>query len=184
MAHIYFMTRGVKHSRDLFVEHMACQYFPWKRKDKDGKDILHRVQGQLRPIELWEYIVPEDHVNEALTMMNIEEPYFGNKKLKALVPIARKFLGAKKLKYTTEKEDRIAMKKILEDAKVDPKEIPKIIDANIKDYKRRGYRFVNTNKFIFREGLGVEVIGVKKDKKGIWHKEGYTGEQDFTQEML
>lgn len=184
MAHIYFITRGVKHSRDLFVKHMETQYFPWKRKDKDGNEILNRVQGQLRPIELWEYVVPEENINEALTMMNIDQNYWGNKKIKALVPILRKLLGATKLKYTTEKEDREAMKKLLNNAKVNPKDINKIIDDNIKEYKRKGYRVVNTSKFVYREGLGVEVIGVKKDKKGIWNQEGYKGEQGFYQEML
>lgn len=92
--HFVFATRGAKNVRDLFVEHANTQYFPWKRKNlnvcrcgapkKDHiegffcknfqeREELFRVQGVMRPIELWEYVFPEEHLAEVLTMFGIPE---------------------------------------------------------------------------------------------------------------
>lgn len=66
------MTRGVNHSRELWVAAMQSQYFNWTRKNLEtGQDEIIRVQGALRPIELWEYVFPEDALPEVLTMLNM-----------------------------------------------------------------------------------------------------------------
>lgn len=151
--HLYFMTRGVKHVRDMFVTQMQSQFFKWKRKDlKTGKEVAHMVQGALRPIELWEYVFPEEHLDEVCSMLNLsKEGYWGKGKASYALPFVRSALGAKKLK---------------------------------------SYKKVPTGRIIPREHLGVECIGIKKDKvaklvlgksknkKGKWEEEG------FMQEML
>lgn len=125
--HLFFMTRGVKHNRDVFVTHMQSQFFPWTRKNlKTKKNEVANVQGALRPIELWEYVFPEEHLDEVLTMINAGQPHWGNGKAKYLVGALRKVLGAVKL--------------------------PK-------------WEKVPTNKYIFREGVGIEIIGIKKDER-------------------
>ncbi len=70
--HLYFITRGVKHFRDLFVNMMQSQMWRWKRTNLEtNKKEVTGVQGALRPIELWEYIFPEECLDEVLTMLNI-----------------------------------------------------------------------------------------------------------------
>lgn len=55
------MTRGVKHWRDIFVQFMQTQMWAWKRKNlKTKKWETTAVQGALRPVELWEYVFPEE----------------------------------------------------------------------------------------------------------------------------
>jgi hypothetical protein len=79
--HLVFMTRGVKSQRDQFVNFMQTQMFPWKRTNlSTGKDEIVMVQGALRPIELFEYVFPEEHLNEVLTMLNIppKDPQFNS----------------------------------------------------------------------------------------------------------
>lgn len=44
--------------------------FEWKRKNlATGKEEIARVQGALRPIQLWEYVFPEECIDEVLEMM-------------------------------------------------------------------------------------------------------------------
>lgn len=70
--HLLFMTRGVKQQRDIFVKFMETQMFPWERTNlTTGKKETVLVQGALRPVELWEYVFPEEHLNEVLTMLSI-----------------------------------------------------------------------------------------------------------------
>lgn len=101
MAHIVFATRGVKHEVDLFVATMQGQYFPWKRKNlKTGEDETSWVQGALRPMQLWEYIVPDDAVDLVLTSLDIDEngkvhPFAASFNAKML----RKTMGLEPVKY-------------------------------------------------------------------------------------
>lgn len=72
--HVYFMTRGIKHQRDIAVKFLQTQMFPWKRKNlKTGQEEIAMVQGALRPIELWEYVLPEESLDEFLTMIGTEK---------------------------------------------------------------------------------------------------------------
>lgn len=69
MTHIYFMTRGIMQQRNQWVEYMKTRMFPWKRKNlATGEWETKLLQGALRPIELWEYVVPEECLQEALAM--------------------------------------------------------------------------------------------------------------------
>jgi len=72
--HLYFLTRGVKHFRDVFVTMMQSQMWKWTRKNlKTGKDEVVQVQGALRPIELWEYVFPEECLDEVLTVLKAKD---------------------------------------------------------------------------------------------------------------
>jgi hypothetical protein len=119
---------------------MQSQFFDWPQKSlkKGQKDESLKVQGQLRPIELWEYIFPEEKLDEVCSMMQLsEDGYWGKGKAKYALPFLRKALGAEKLK---------------------------------------GYKRIATSKFIPRESLGVEVIGIKKDDKAPWPNGKYSRE--------
>lgn len=80
----------------MFETFMQAQMFEWDRTNlKTGKVEKTRVQGALRPIELWEYVFPEPQLDNVLTMLNIPETPstasfgVGNLKIAAL----RKMLG-------------------------------------------------------------------------------------------
>jgi len=65
MASVYFVTRGPKHVRDHLISHLQAQPYWWKRKNlKTKKEEKFLVQGNLKPIELWEYTLPEEHIPE------------------------------------------------------------------------------------------------------------------------
>jgi len=85
--HLILMTRGIQQSRDVWKKFMETQMFDWKRqpllKDdkgnfiknedgtyKRGPDQFTRVQGALRPIEFWEYVFPQESLQEVLAMQN------------------------------------------------------------------------------------------------------------------
>lgn len=101
--HLFLITRGINQNVDIWKMYMQTQMFPWKRKRLDnGKEELNYVQGALRPIQLWEYVFPEEHLAEVLTMLKKTkdtggEGYFGKGKTKMARAALRKILGAEKL---------------------------------------------------------------------------------------
>lgn len=60
------MSRGIKASRDRFVEGLANMYFPIKLKNEKGEEITEAVQGLLQPIELWSFVFPEENLHNVL----------------------------------------------------------------------------------------------------------------------
>jgi len=103
--HLYFISRGIKQNRDLFVKFMETQMFMWKRKDlKTGEEKLDGVQGALRPVELWEYVFPEEVLPEVLGMMHIDPKdadKYGALDQSMQTKVLRKMLGAKKIPEDT-----------------------------------------------------------------------------------
>jgi hypothetical protein len=100
--HLYMISRGIKQNRDIWVSFMQSQFFKWTRKNlKTGKDEVSFVQGALRPIELWEYVFPEECLNEVLTnlkLSSIEAHKNGrNWKDKTALTALRKMLQAEEL---------------------------------------------------------------------------------------
>src|SRR3990167_9827885 len=69
--HAYFLTRGIMNTRDEWVDFMKTRMFPWKRKNlaTDQWETL-MVKGALRPIELWEYVFPEECLQEVFAMQH------------------------------------------------------------------------------------------------------------------
>jgi len=112
--HLYFISRGVKHARDIFVTTMQSQFFPWKRKNlKTGKEEITSVQGALRPVELWEYVFPEESLPEVLAMLdiqNLEEGKYGLSKSK--MALLRKSLGCTKIPKIPDAEKQHIISKI------------------------------------------------------------------------
>lgn len=93
--HLYFGLRGVKHMSDLFETHAQSQYFLWERENMnvcscnhpkhDGKckscecnsfsrrKETFNLQGSLRPVQLYEYVFPEECLEEVLTMFQMSD---------------------------------------------------------------------------------------------------------------
>lgn len=102
--HLFFVTRGINQQREIWKSFLQSQFFPWERTNLDTNEKQQAlVQGALRPIELWEYVFPEEHLNEVCSAMGIVNPdnsinygdFAGYKK--AMLPFLRKALGADKL---------------------------------------------------------------------------------------
>ena len=61
MAHLYILTRGIKHCVDRLINDLQAQYFPMYHKY--GKK---QVQLGVRPIQLWELVLPESGIQELM----------------------------------------------------------------------------------------------------------------------
>lgn len=71
-------TRMPKYLRDHWVAHMQAQPFSWERErlnakgKRSGVKDKSLVQGNLKPIELWEYVLPEEHLPEMCHYLHIQ----------------------------------------------------------------------------------------------------------------
>ena len=118
MAGIILATQGIKHVSDLWAIQMQGLKFPWERLNlkvcKCGHPIhlekcitcdcmkfepkkeVTLVQGALRPIQLWHYVVPEESIGNALAIMNLTDEHIkANHGLKYL--LLRKALGCEEI---------------------------------------------------------------------------------------
>lgn len=90
--HLYFVSRAAKHNQDLFNTILQGKFFPWKRwnlnvcecnveksqhdnkkchlKKFTPREEIHVIQGALRPVQLMEYVFPEECRDEVLTMFD------------------------------------------------------------------------------------------------------------------
>ena len=108
------MVRGIKQQMDLWEMFMQTQMFHWKRnkllkdkkgnyrKNKDGTfkrgpDELTRVQGALRPIQLYEYVFPEECLKEVIPMLNMHDITSVRPEVNNFAWILRKMMKLKKL---------------------------------------------------------------------------------------
>lgn len=97
--HLYLITRGIKQNRDIFIKFMETRMFPWKVK-VDGKERVEAVQGALRPVELWEYVFPEESLPQVLGMLGIDpkkQDNYGALSSFTQNAMLRKMLGARKI---------------------------------------------------------------------------------------
>lgn len=105
--HLILMTRGIQQSRDVWKKFMETQMFNWKRqrltKKEDGTFErgaweMTRVQGALRPIELWEYVFPQESLQEVLAMMGQQKnAYHMRPEITNFAWVMRMMMKAKKL---------------------------------------------------------------------------------------
>ena len=111
--HLVFATRGIKQEVDTFVKFMETQMFMQERTNlKTGQKEKQLVQGGLRPIQLWEYIFPEEHKNLVCTSLDIDEngkvhPFAATFNAKML----QKLMGLKQVKYTKTQQKLFIPKK-------------------------------------------------------------------------
>ena len=101
--HLFFLTRGMKNYRDLFVESLANMWLPMKLKDKHGKETTKVVQGLLQPIEMWSFVFPEENLDKVLRTIKPAQK-IGTSSFSCPSPrrelsllALRKFLGLKKI---------------------------------------------------------------------------------------
>lgn len=65
MTHIYFITRAGIAETEFLKANLQSQMFSWTRKNLEtGQEEPFAVQGKLREVKLWEYVVPDEHVAE------------------------------------------------------------------------------------------------------------------------
>ena len=74
MASLIFATRGIHHQIEMWKIFMQSQMYQWQRRNLKSNTIeTMSVQGALRPIQLWEYVVPKDSIQDVLTNMRIAD---------------------------------------------------------------------------------------------------------------
>ena len=87
MAELFFITRGHADHVEKFITSMRSQYFPMKAKkkivDPETKEELEiettrMIDGQLRPYQLWGYVLPEEYLEPFCNSLGIptQETFF------------------------------------------------------------------------------------------------------------
>lgn len=135
------MTRGVQHQVDLWHTLIQGQFYK-QEIEVDGKKINRIVAGALRPIQLWEYVFPEECLNQVLFKLGKNkdsENYWGKGYAKYAVAPLRMALGARPLP----KDPKLYQT---------PTELLGVM-PNIK-------------------GVAVEIIGIKDDARGEYIDNG------------
>ena len=165
--HLILMTRGVNSEVEIWKKFMETQMWWWKRqpllkdekgnyikdgvdddgnqKYKRGPEELTRVAGALRPIQLWEYVIPEEgagmidgkltptsNFKELLASLNLHNENPLRNEMKPIAWALRKAMHLKPVPKFTE----LYGKKIQE----------------------------LTQRFIYSDGVAVYPIGIKQDK--------------------
>ena len=85
--HLYFLTRGIKKNVDNFINDMSAQYFP------TGLPGNMWVQLSMRPIQLWECVMPEANLHDVLATLKPNDEQEHRK----IIEKFRFLLGAKKV---------------------------------------------------------------------------------------
>lgn len=86
------MTRGILRQEEEWRSIMQAQRFPFIRKNLEtGKEEMTLVQGALRPIQIYEYIIPENALKDVLGGLGIKGP-IKRKEILAMGWMLRKML--------------------------------------------------------------------------------------------
>lgn len=108
MTHLYLMTRGAKDDVDKFVRDLQSKYC--EHDIRDHKDLSKPIEKRIvsvvmRPLQMWEVIVPKGSRDKLLTTLwpkgsrevdGIKTGHFGNLasvKFQKVLPILRRILG-------------------------------------------------------------------------------------------
>jgi hypothetical protein len=62
-----------------------------------GSEQINRVQGSLRPFELWEYVFPKESLQEVLAMQNLQNAFPLRKEIQAPAWVLRKLMGCRQI---------------------------------------------------------------------------------------
>lgn len=182
MVSIVCMTRGVEAQFEQWKKFMGSQMFPWKRKnlkvckcghppeehdEKEGckikkcpclkfepREEIMRVAGTLRPIQLFEYVIPADGIPTFLTMQGtLPTSFLHGAKLRKETELIgwaiRKGMGLKKMPTYSKEEFDEALK--------------------------------NCYQYVPMDGMAVYPLGIKEDKFGPID---FGSEGKFDQEWL
>jgi len=91
--HLYLVTRGIKDRTDRWVNDCLARYYDYKCGEVAGKPIVGRLQLSMRPIQLYEVVFPEEHLNQVISDL---QPYGGyglqEGFIKKLVSLLRRML--------------------------------------------------------------------------------------------
>jgi len=110
MTAIWFITRGIKDRVDALVNDLQAQVFTFNVKNKKTKKVeTHYVQGALRPVQLWEYVVPDEHVPTMVKTLDLT--INGYPKYKKYLTILRKMLKLDKIKEPSKDTPRRILRK-------------------------------------------------------------------------
>lgn len=107
--HLFFITRGIKHETDRFIETLANM--PWELRRRNIKTNVYDfpwIQGNLKPILMWDYAFPKEHLQQVLsTIRPTRELKDSLGHLNKYSIIMRKMLGAQKIPEYPESPKRI-----------------------------------------------------------------------------
>lgn len=141
------MTRGIMDTRNKWVEFMKTRMFPWKRKNlATGEWETTLVAGALRPIELWEYVHPEESLTEVFAMQHNADGSNNLTDLKELRPEIKNYA--------------LLMQKLL---KLKP--IPKFDKPQAFGYRATPDGQPVPVNWVPLDGFAVYPLGIKEDVK-------------------
>ena len=90
--HLYLLTRGTLRAIREWREALSNCYLPLEVKNKDGKKENAVAQLQVRPVELYEIVFPEEHEETVMGMVKcgVDLGCFGKKWAKYLKFITKR----------------------------------------------------------------------------------------------
>ncbi len=142
--HLMFLTRGIISMEEEWKAILRAQRFPFKRKNLEtGKEELSFVQGALRPIQFWEYVFPDESLNDILAAMRITGP-IERPEIKTATWLLRKMLKLEQIP----KNENIAATGYVPQGTLNGKQMP-----------------VSPVHNMFVEGIACYPVGIKKDPK-------------------
>lgn len=96
--HLYVITRGIKDQVDNLINDLQAQYFPYKMNNEEFV-----VQLAVRPIQLWELVLPEQSLPELQKFLWGVNSAMVDPAFKGRLSMVRRLLGAKKIPNFDEK---------------------------------------------------------------------------------
>lgn len=102
--HATFAMFGIKHDMDFVLKFLETRTLYLPIKDKKGKEFKVPIQGQLRPIMLFDYVFPEAEKDSVLTTLGFhKKPYPQYSSMRPIVAALRTGLRCKPIpKFKTD----------------------------------------------------------------------------------
>ena len=98
MAHVYLMTRGIKHQVDNFITELSMTKLPYRTNNPLKPNETMLLQTSVRPIQLWEIVYPKEHRDAMLnTLCNGGTGSTQHSKHQKFIWALRKALGVDKV---------------------------------------------------------------------------------------
>jgi len=143
--HLVLMTRGILRQVEELKSLLQAQRFPFSQKNLTTGQWEHKaVQGALRPIQFWEYVFPEESLNDVIAGLGCEGPI----KRKELLPLAWAIRKMMKLEQVPEIGKGYQVTGYVPQGLIDGKPIPAQAVHNL-----------------MAEGVAVYPVGIKREPK-------------------